>query len=249
MKSSPSPDASKKFGTATSWIHALLLTSQPLGEKDRIVRFLCLEHGKVSAVAHSAAVSKKRFPPALLEGFNLLKVTLSSPRGAAENSGGMLWTLNGAELKQSYDHFRVGYREIEMGLFPLKMIVDLVPDGPTDEALFRSLGRYMRDSNVLNIGSISWWLPLAFWTWFAHFQGFGDLTADLESLKRSSENDFWTLWHASLARNEADFSSLFKFMQKNPPPSLSGGDMRQIYARWLELSGMQWKHFEVMIAT
>jgi hypothetical protein len=232
---------------ATSWIHALLLSSQPFREKDRIVRLLCVEHGKLSTIAHSAAVSKKRFPPALLEGFNLLKVDLKAPRGGEENVDGAIWTLNGAELKQSYDHFRVGYQEIELGVFPLKLIVDLIPDGPIDPVLFKTLGRYLRDSAVLNLKQVSWWLPVAFWTWFAHFQGFGDLTEEMERVATPEEESFWQLWHAALAKPEADFQLLFKRLPEVKIPPLGQTELRVIYNRWLELSGMHWKHFEVMI--
>jgi hypothetical protein len=235
-------------GSGGHWEHALLLSSQAFREKDRIVRLLTLEHGKISVLAIAAAVSQKRFPPALLEGFNLLKVNLQPPRNMESHSESTLWILNGAELKQSYDHFRVGYREIEWGVFPLKMVTDLVPDGPVDPVLFKSLGRYLRDSAVLDLGKIGWWLPLAFWTWFGHFQGFGDLTQDLEQMKSADESLFWEHWHDSLARSEADFLKLFKGFSGVKAPPISMDVMRVIYQRWLELSGMQWKHFEAMIS-
>ncbi len=223
--------------------HALLLSAQLFREKDKIVRLLTLDHGKIAALAPSAATSQKRFPPALLEGFVHLKAFLHLPRGGLEGREVALWTLDKAELLGAFDHFRVGYHEISVGTFPLRLVADIVPDGPADPALFKSLGRFLRDSAVLDLKTSTWWAPLAFWTWFTHFLGFGDLTEDMEKAS-SEQKSFWTSWHAHLARPEAEFKSLFQQMSQADLPPLRTIELVAIYERWLALSSLHWNYFE-----
>jgi hypothetical protein len=113
-----------------------------------------------------------------------------------------------------------------------------------DGALFKSLGRFLRDSSVLDLAKANWWAPLAFWTWFTHFMGFGDLTESFEKESPETMKRFWNEWHEHLARPEADFAGLFQKCARADLPKLRPADLVAVYERWLQLSSMQWAYFE-----
>lgn len=223
--------------------HALVMSVLALKESDKLVHLLTPQWGVVAAVARRAANSQKRFG-AGLEPLNHVKVQLRVPRDASSVET-PLWGLEKADLQDSFLHFRKSYAFLESGFFVLRLVKDLLPEASADLSVFKSLGRFLRDSSAPGVERSPQWLRFSFWTWFTYHLGFGDLS---EGLLPPSPS-FVSLWHDCLAAKEADFLRLFNVQAKIGLPRLTLQDEIKIYKKWVELSGIHWNYFEQWLAT
>jgi hypothetical protein len=221
--------------------HAIVLGTTALRESDRMVRFLTLEHGIISALAKGAARSQKRFGGAL-EPMSYVKAHLRVPRESAGEEA--IWRLERVDLKDAYLHLRSSYAALENVSFVLRLVRDIIPEGSVDPGLFKALGRFLRDSAQIDLAAHSMWPRVAFWTWFTHHLGFGDLSSQLELAMRQADSRWVQLWHNCLALSEPDFRTFFHNLAQYPLPPLSNADEIRIYQRWVDLSGLHWEHFE-----
>ena len=237
---SPAPDL--RPGSAVE-SHAIIMSVLALKESDRLVHLLTPQWGLLTTVARQAARSQKRFGAAL-EPLNHVKVHLRVPRDTSATES-PLWRLDKADLQDSFLHLRQSYARLESAFFVLRLVKDLLPEAAAEASVFKSLGRFLRDSEVYGTAKPAIWLRFAFWTWFTFHLGFGDLS---EGFLPPSPS-FVTLWHDTLAAREADFARLFRVQSQIDLPGLDERIEFKIYQRWLELSGIHWNYFEQWIAT
>jgi hypothetical protein len=221
--------------------HAIVLGSFPYQEADRLVKFLSIDHGKITAYAPSAQRSIKRFGAAI-EPMCHVVAQLRVPR-LADSAEAPMWRLQKVDLKQNFMHLRKSYASLEAGVFGLRLVSDLLPEGPADPSVFKALGRYLRDSEPLDFARHRAWCEAALWTWFAHHLGFGDLSQPWEERYDALGPSFWKLWHGSLAAPEPDFRSLFQALLHPSVPVPTQRDEIALYENWVERSGMHWDHF------
>jgi len=220
--------------------HALVLGTIPLKESHKLVKLLTLDFGKISAVARGAARSTKRFSGAL-EPMNHIRIYLKSPRDSGVGASG-LWLLEKAELQSSFLHLRQSFAALETSLFFVKIIEDLLPDGPLDPSIFKILGRFLRDIPVSVLETRSSLLRVIFWSWLAKHMGYGEIAhAYLGELKNESLLHDWVRMFS-----ETDFNMLHMetFLKKVPPLENEVYLESQAYRQWTERSGLHWEHFE-----
>jgi hypothetical protein len=222
--------------------HAIVLGSFPYQDVDRLVKFLSMEHGKITAFAPSAQRSLKRFGAAIEPMCHVI-AHLKVPR-LADSGEAPLWRLQKVDLKQNFMHLRRNYAALETGVFGLRLVSDLLPDGPVDVAVFKALGRFLRDSEPLDFTRHRAWCQAALWTWLAHHLGFGDLSTPWEERYESLGETFWRLWHGCLASNEPDFRPIFAALIRAEVPVPTQRDEIALYENWVERSGIHWDHFQ-----
>lgn len=225
-------------------VHALVLSVLSLKEADKLVHIFTPQWGIVAAVATQAARSQKRFGAAL-EPLNHIKAHLRVPRDPSASEA-PLWKLEKADLQDSFLHFRKSYELLESAFFILRLVKDLLPENASDVHVFKALGRFLRDSGGQAAETYPTWARFAFWTWFTHHLGFGDLSAGIVANK---ESGFVELWHRCLATQEAQFGPLFSALKTWQLPALTPVDEAKIYKKWIELSGINWNYFEQWLAT
>ena len=239
------PTVELRAGTSLE-THAIVLGSVTLKESDKLFTLLTLDHGKISALGKGAAKSVKRFG-ASLETLNHVKASLKVP--CQTPAGESMWFLEKAELKSQFLHFRSDYSAMETGFFALRLVQDMIPEGMIDAALFRALGRFLRDSKDLNFSQQAPWVRLSFWTWFCHHLGFGDLSEPVEALFEQSSPGWGKVWHLCLAQVEPKFQELFHALGSRPLPTLELHVEIMVYKRWVEITGMHWEHFEKWVSS
>ncbi len=225
--------------------HSIILGVLPLKEADKLVHLMTLEHGRVVAVAAQAARSTKRFGAAL-EPMNHVRAHLRIPRDL-NSSETPIWRLEKADLQSSFLHFRKSYAQLESGLFILRLVMDMVPEGSVDASIFKALGRFLRDSESTQMAKYTGWARVAFWTWLANHLGFGELSTSIEPKLLDKSESFVNYWHECLAQKEVDFKKLFQNFDLHMPVDLELSEELGIYRRWLELSGIHWRYFEQWI--
>lgn len=222
--------------------YALILNSVKLQESDKLVHMITEDFGKVAAVAKRASQSLKRFG-AGLEPFSLVKAQLKSPRVISDQEHS-LWLLESVDLKCTYAHWREDYNSLNSVSAATRLILDHIPEGPVEVQIFRSFGRFLRDSESSSRCKNYEWKFFAFWSWFANFLGFGRIDEPLLTLLNEQSASLVALWENELSRDEPDFKKLFIALdleeQKKPTR-----DLRQsIYKNWLQSSALSWPFYE-----
>lgn len=224
-------------GGASLKEHAIVLGLNPYQEKHLIVHLQTHQQGKISALAMNARNSQKRFGGSLQVGHYVMA---NLNRGqSVENK---LWRLDSVDLRDGFVHLRASYEAIESMSFYLSLVKELSPEGDSDPAVFVALGRMLRDSRDLDFSKHSIWSRLAFWSWWAHHAGFGDLTGAFESELR--ENGLEGIWHQILAQDEPNLASLFAVFVAKLDRDLGSDAEKRMYFDWVTASGLHWPHFE-----
>lgn len=221
--------------------HAIVLSSIVLKESDKLVNLYTRDLGKISALAKSAAKSLKRFGPGL-EPFTHVKAQLKRPKSSGEDS--KIWILERVDVQSSFVHLRKNYASIESAFFVVKLVLDIIPEGVVDEAVFKSLGRFFRDTEILDVRRYSSWARIAFFVWFARHAGFGSIDEIVWEPSRGQQASFRDAWEKCLINGEANFQNLFEVIMLLGPKSPSLQDEIKIYQKWVESSGLHWEHFE-----
>lgn len=217
--------------------HSIVLSINPYQEKHLVVQLLTHQNGKISALAMNARNSLKRFGGALQVGHyvmaNLSRSNVSDSR---------MFRLDSVDLRDEFSHLRASFMAIDAMSFYLSLVRDLSPEGESDSLTFVALGRVLRDSRVLDFSKHAVWSKLAFWSWWAHHNGFGDLTASFTT--KLKDNDLEGVWHQLLAQDEPNILSLFEAIRVKVNVDLSSDYEKLMYVDWINASGLVWQHFE-----
>jgi len=107
---------------------AILLSSTPFGEADRILTLFTLDHGKISARARGARKSWRRFGGAL-EPFALFEATLSQ-------TNKRIWSLGEAKLIEAHEGLADDYARIRAASLTTELLREVVPDHESEPELF-----------------------------------------------------------------------------------------------------------------
>jgi hypothetical protein len=147
-------------------------------------------------------------------------------------------------LKDSYQHLRRSYQSLSAAAAATRLILDTIPDGPVDIEIFKTYGRFLRDSEVTNSTGVFEWYFVAFWGWLAAFMGFGKVEESLHERIKEKSDKLLELWQQQLASSEPNFKHLFEALAQSDLPKITLHDRGQIYQRWLQSSGLQWPFYE-----
>jgi DNA repair protein RecO (recombination protein O) len=228
-------------------MHALVLGTTPYQDSDKLVRLLTLEAGRITAFAPSAQKSVKRFGGSL-EPLTYVKAHLKAPR---ESQGGenSLWRLQSVDLRGQFEHWRQNYAAIDTSMFILKMILDFVPESHSDPLLFKTLGKFLRDSSQFNFNSSAPWMRAYFWSWFTRHLGYGDLCEPWESEALDLPEDFWKLWWVSIEPGEPLVTEFLDFLAHQKLPPRSSGHETRLYEHWLALTSLHWDYFQKWLSS
>lgn len=221
--------------------HAIVLSSIVIRESDKLVNLYTRDLGKIAVLAKCAAKSLKRFGPGL-EPFTHIKAQLKKPKGSGEET--KIWLLQRADIQSSFMHLRKNYESIEASFFVVKLVLDLLPEGAADAMVFKALGRFLRDVEVLNLKRHSAWARVAFLVWFAKHSGFGAVDEGFWEFHESVNAEVKDAWKKCLLAGEPNFKNLFEVVELLNPPSPSLQDEIKIYQKWVESSGLHWEYFE-----
>lgn len=105
--------------------HAIILSRIDYGERDRILKMLCRDHGKVSALAKSVRTEKSR----LAGGIELLSESeVSFVEGKTE-----LRTLTGARLLQHFDKLTGDMQRMQQAFGFIKIVNDISDEAAGQE--------------------------------------------------------------------------------------------------------------------
>jgi len=229
-------------------MHALVLSSTAYQESDKLVRLLTLEAGRITAFAASAQKSVKRFGGAL-EPLSYVKAHLKAPRESQGSDASTLWRLQSVDLRGRFDHWRQDYAAIDTSMFMLKMILDFVPEAHQDPLLFKTLGKFLRDSSKFDFGTSAPWMRAYFWSWFTRHLGYGDLCEPWESEALEVPPDFWKLWWVSIEPSEPLVSEFLDFLCHHKLPLRTSFHETRLYEQWLALTSLHWDYFQRWLAS
>lgn len=112
-------------------VEGIVLRIVNYGESDLVVGFLTPDHGKLSAYAAAARVSRKRFGGAL-DLFHRLRIQLRPPKG----THGSLWRLNQVELLETHLGLRNDLRRLAAASYLADCLWNLVGEGDPHKALY-----------------------------------------------------------------------------------------------------------------
>lgn len=121
-----------------------ILKKTKYGEADLILNCLTPKGERISLFARSALKSKKRFGGGVLEPTHYIHVLYEDKAGksSAENP---LHTLKEASIIEDFPGLRTDYERIEMALYFVRLIADVVKEGDVDSSeLFNLLGNTLR---------------------------------------------------------------------------------------------------------
>jgi hypothetical protein len=232
---------------APAELHALVLGTFPYQDNDKLVRLLTLEAGRITAFAPSAQRSTKRFGAAL-EPLSYIKAHLKAPRDL-ESGDSQLWRLERVDLKAQFDHWRKNYSSIETSMFMLRLILDFVPEFNKDALLFKTLGRFLRDSSQFNFQTAAPWMRAYFWSWFARHMGYGDLLEPWRNSGLAMPKDFWQLWWVSTEPEEPLVAEFLDYLAAQNLPERASAHEAMLYERWLAISGLHWDYFHQWLSS
>lgn len=222
---------------------AIVMHSIALQESDKLVHLITEDFGKVSAVARRAARSVKRFGAAL-EPFCFVKAQLKAPKNFNLGHREALWVLESVDLKNSFTHLRQNYGSLNAAASATRLIMDNIPDGPTEVEIFRAYGRFLRDSEVSQTSAQYEWNFVAFWVWLGNFMGFGRFDAYLWDQIGERSPEFLKFWQTELSQNEAPFRKIFEGLVLLDLKAWTRSERERLYQEWIKASGLAWPFFE-----
>lgn len=226
--------------------HAISLGSKAYRDNDKLVRFFSLDLGIVSTIALNAQQSLKRFGAAIEPGTHSM-LQLKVPRDL-NSTQSPLFRLDKADLRSQFPHLRADFASIESLSFILRLVTDNYPELHPDGALFKTLGRVLRDSSVVNFSKYAGWVRAYFWSWFTQHLGYGDLLHSWKAQEWDVPEEFWEAWDASICESEDVLvREFFESFFSSALPQVSTEAEVSLYRSWLELSGIHWKFFETWI--
>ena len=120
-----------------------ILKTTRYGDADLIVNCLNAQGARISFFARSALKSKKRFGGGVLEPTHYIEAMYENKQGSS--GAERLHTLKEAHLIQGFSGLRTDYERIELALYLLKLVSDVVKEGEIDSAdIFNLLGNALR---------------------------------------------------------------------------------------------------------
>ncbi len=116
---------------------AILVRSTDYGDSHRILTLLTSELGKTSAMARGAKRSKRRFPPGMLQPFQLLRVVLKS------HQGGDLLLLVEADVVRTFPSVPGDPARYAYASYLVELVRELTPLNELDAGPLRLLLRFL----------------------------------------------------------------------------------------------------------
>lgn len=115
---------------------AIVLSSKPTGEADKIIWLYTSKHGKMVTIAKGVKRVKSR-KRAGLESFTHIKFSAVQTQGIP--------ILTEVEIINSMDHVKHSLREASVAYFMAEVISKLAPDMEENEELFSLFVKYLND--------------------------------------------------------------------------------------------------------
>jgi hypothetical protein len=224
---------------------SLVLGSIPYKERDRIVTLLTPQFGKIRVFARAAARSRKRFG-GCLDGIQIIQAQLCLPRESTVSleSQSNLWLLKSADLEELFPQWRLNYGVMENLFFLVRFIQEVVPDSHSDEAFYKGVIEFLRvNSSSCLFKNPSWWRA-SFWSWAAHFFGFGNLIEALREPLSAAHEKWPDFWVEVLSKKIPDLKRLDKGLEKMNLVPINQRTDKRLYEEWLRSSGITWEYFE-----
>ncbi len=220
--------------------HAIVLSATPFEEKNIILHFITPEHGIVGAFAKNARQSKKRFGSSI-EPMNHIKVQMKAPRESSLGEA-PLWFLESADLQNSFAHLRTEFQILDSGFFAVRLVKDFAIPNHADGALFRTLGRYLKEMPVQKDKSA--WFKLFFWAWFTKHHGYGHILEGFAETIDQYHPHLNQLFVEEVEKDEPDLLQVYSRFSELPLAPFHLNDQVRIYEQWVQKTGIHWKYFE-----
>jgi len=211
-------------------LEAYLLGARPLGEYDKLLKFLSLEGHRFTAIAKGAQRSRKRFG-GLLEPLTHLKLQLFCPRQYKTGENASFFRLENAEKVFFPKELRKNYYALEAAFFVLKLTSDLLPqEAHASPKIFSWLDRSLKTLNYFSFiredASFYLYLRLLAWSELSELLGYS------------------RIWPKEFTEQGLDMLSVehskdFIFEKELPAQAL-----KLFYRDWLYHSQWNWKAFE-----
>lgn len=116
---------------------AILVRSTEYGDTHKILTFLTAKIGKVSAIARGAKRSKRRYPPGMLQPFQLLQIVVSQPRR------GDLLILKEADVVALFPSIPADPARYALASYVVELVRELTPPSETDADPLNLLHRFL----------------------------------------------------------------------------------------------------------
>lgn len=108
---------------------AIILRSVPYEERHRVVTALTEKHGKVSALARNS-IQSRRFG-------GTLDPFVASLWSFKERPGGMMLSLESAEIRRSFEGIRHDFRRLSVASVLTELMLKIAPEGEASSELFK----------------------------------------------------------------------------------------------------------------
>jgi hypothetical protein len=217
---------------------ALILSSGIYQETGKIIRLITPQFGKISGFAPGAVRSQRRFAGSL-EPMSFVNVHFRVPRDFT-NSQSMV-RLTQSELRDPFLHLRAKSEFLETGLFAVKLVDLVLPELHPDNAIFKALGRLLRDLKIIPSSPNTQWARILFWNWMGHHLGFGDIASQVD-LFPNLDPELETLFRLSVESFDPTFLPFLQNIEKYP--KLPRDFETQFYLTWTQVTGIHWNGFE-----
>ncbi len=223
--------------------HAIVLGCVVLAENNKIVHLYTSDFGRISALALRAVNSKKRFGAAL-EPFTHAMAFLKVPRDNNRTEA-PLWYLDRVDMKSSFMHLRESFEWLETALFVTSLVKDNTPEALSDVPLFQNLGRFFRDSQIaIHNKALASWARIFFWVYFSRHLGFGNMASFFSPNFFRGSTLLESFFQESPEGAQPNFSNFFGALKDIEIEKPTLQEEIGIYNKWVEMSGLHWKHFE-----
>lgn len=218
---------------------AILLFRQNYQENDLIVDLLLEKQLRLSALVRGGQKSLKRFG-GKLEPLKLLRLQLRSPKGSV--SFDKLFSLETADIVESYDEYRCGWNELNEGLFYIELFRDLFPKGDLESWMYNFAQQVLVAGRHLCSDSGADWRRLYVWFYFSKKMGYG-LLGDKGLFLQVMGEDQFAEWQTLF--EETLFSSkTLPVFQQLAGMVLEKKVIRDLYSDWIQRSHLKCKSIE-----
>jgi hypothetical protein len=156
----------KSFTSFSS--RGILLYRQNYQENDLIVDLLLEKHVRLSALVRGGQKSLKRFG-GKLEPLKLLSMQLRAPKGVV--SFDKLFSLEAADIVESFDEYRSGWNQLNEGLFYTEFFRDFFPKGDMESWMYEQALKTLVAGSHLCSDAGHDWRRVYVWFYFSKHEG------------------------------------------------------------------------------
>lgn len=217
----------------------LLLFRQNYQENDLIVDLLLEKHFRISALVRGGQKSVKRFG-GKLEPLKILNLQLRAPKGVVNFE--KLFSLEAADIVESFDEYKLGWNELNEGLFYTEFFRDLFPRGDLESWMYEEAVKTLVAGNHLCSLDGNDWRRLYVWFYFSKRAGFGVL-GDKGLFSKVFLEEKHSAW---LALFDQPFFSdqAVSFLNEHCGKVLEKKVIRDLYSDWMQRSHLKCKSIE-----